>query len=46
MVDAQRALSEVLDNCSLQQMRQMGDSGADRLISKEECASRAKLSRR
>jgi len=31
MVEAQRALSEVLDNCSLQQMVQMGAAGADRL---------------
>ena len=31
MVEAQRALSEVLDNCSLQQMVQMGVAGADRL---------------
>ena len=31
MMDAQRALSEVLDHCSLQQMRQMGEAGADRL---------------
>ncbi len=26
MIDAQRALSNVLDNCSLAQMRQMGDT--------------------
>jgi Rrf2 family protein len=29
MVDAQRALSEVLDNCSLAQMRRMGELGAE-----------------
>ncbi len=29
MVDAQRALSHVLDNCTLAQMRRMGEAGAD-----------------
>lgn len=31
MVDAQRALSQVLDNCTLAQMRQMGEAGVDAL---------------
>ncbi len=32
MIEAQRALSEVLDNCSLAQMRQMADANSDELI--------------
>ena len=32
MMDAQRALSEVLDNCSLAQMRQMADAETDVLV--------------